>query len=232
MLDEIPAKAALNAQKIVVRRTIGPYRADNLPLIYLEADCAADATIGADSLHLVDIEDPSLAPDELGLEGAGGADADAVAAENAGAVFQAGVQPRGDLRFKAPVGEGVDVGSHLLRTHVNTPAAQDALVVVPDEKGIVFIGIVVFDIPLVRASLHPVLVSVGLQAAVPCLLTGKAVFRMVGQQKVQDLPAGLYYPGRFRSHHHPFPDGGAAGRRQGPQPFHLDDAQPAGADDG
>lgn len=159
---------------------------------------------------------------------AGGACLYALAAEDAVALFEAAVE--GGRHFRPEAAAGI-VDGHDPRDLVagpDAPAAENALVVVPADNGVVEIDRIGVPFPLQSRLRDPHLVSQGLKLAVSQFFAGHAVEGMVRQEKLHHEPAGFEHAVALRADLHPGRCLVGARRYQIPHPLHLDEAHPAG----
>ena len=92
------------------------------------------------------------------------------------------VEGRGYVTLK-PASDDLDgVGADNFITDAYTAAAENAVLVIADEKGIVILIQGARELEIMRGFLNVVFVGIILQKAVPCFVTGHAVQWMVGDK--------------------------------------------------
>ena len=161
--------------------------------------------VGEGLTHVVDVVDEG--------EGTHGADLDALAAVDAGAVaeflLEGGSHHRGEAAVDAAEGaDALELGAHGLAA-----AAVDALVhVAVDAEGGVFliVALLAFEGDLADAHLG----GEGLEFAVAALLALEAVVRVVAKDQLEDGLAGVEGAGRSGEDLHTFDTVGGAGGGQ------------------
>ena len=152
MLHEVGAEASLHAGGPDVGRVLlDPWRADvdDGVVLHLEVDLAPDATVGADAAHRAircrHVLRPHVLPDlAVGradghrddvVDGAGGADAHALAAPGAPGVLGIAVGADNDLGMVAAVGDVEDADDLDVLAGADAARAEDAGAhVVPDDR--------------------------------------------------------------------------------------------------
>ncbi len=159
----------------------------------------------------------------------GGAHAGALAAVGAGGFFQALIKGWGHGGAEAAVDKAVDMHALALAAGADAAAAQDALVLVADQRGIVGIQrdiLLLADKPDVAQTQ---LGGDGLQFAVEVALAGETVLGMIGQQEFHHHFAACAYRRGIGADHHAFVHRIDAGSHQGPGSLNLHHAHPAGS---
>ena len=174
------------------------------------------------------------APDVLGVvlfgDGPGGADHDALAAGDAGHIPQVLLKGAADVGGKAPV-VGANHPHRLpLLAGGHAPAAEDALVVVPEHMlcGVVKVVLGVFpgvDVLVV----DPEVLAELLQLAVAAAHAGKALLLVGGKDQLQINLAGGEDPLGVGQHLHPLRHRVDAGGHQVLEALYLHHADAAGA---
>ena len=135
-------------------------------------------------------------------QGADRAEGDAVAAEDAVGFRIGDIPEGGHLGVEAAVGEVQDVLAGHFRARPDALAADDALVEVADDEGVVVLQVIVVLLALERAPLDAVQVAVFGELAVAQLLAGQAVQRVVGDQQFENGLPGLDHRRGVGAHHH------------------------------
>ena len=225
-VDEAVAEPSLDAEPAFVDRVRPRGDAHHFVPAHVQGEVAAAAAVGADGLDLLHVLLPALAERLLADERAGGADADALAAELAVQVLFKGRRYFGG---EAPAGDIDRTDALDLVADAHALAAEDALLHVPFDKGVHVLFRVLA--PFAVEPVRPDLVEVGqfLERAVAGPLADHAVVRMVGQEEFDDGAAlALDLLVRGLDFHALGHRRGAGGHRPG-HALYLDEAEPASA---
>ena len=139
-MQELPAESSLDAERPLVGRGV-PVGGDldHLAVAHVQVKVAAHAAVGARRRDLRRLPVASLAVAVLLGQGARGTNGDALSAEDAVAVLQAGVKGSGHLGAEAAVHHGDGVDRLDLIAGADAAAAADALLHVPQDEGIALI---------------------------------------------------------------------------------------------
>jgi len=148
---------------------------DDLAVMDVEVQLAADAAIGAGRLDLLDFPGAAAKPGLAEGDGPDRADVGAFAAEIAFRIDIIGVEGRSDLGPGAPPGEIEDLVDLDLVAGPDAAAAEDALVQIPGDHGIGQFMFVagMLDVETGGFDLQPV--NEILEIAVAVLFAGQAV---------------------------------------------------------
>ena len=136
--DEVPAGAALDAQELAVDgRLPVASGVDDALVLRLKLQAAADAAVAADRALGGELRLAPLADARLGQQGRRRADLDAAPAEDARGVDHEAVEGGGDVAGEAParIVDGVHADDLVADAHAL--AAEDAVLVVAHEEGVV-----------------------------------------------------------------------------------------------
>ena len=139
----VEAETPLDAQPLVVGGAVAALHRDDLVVLDLVADLAADAAVGADARHLVEREtavDPGLVHERRLHQRPGRTRLHALPAGHAGARTHRVVEVEDDLRADAAVGHADDVVDLHLAARPHAEVAVDAGVEVDPHRGMAGVG--------------------------------------------------------------------------------------------
>jgi len=134
-----------------------------------------------------------------------------LAAENAIALLQRGIKGGGYLGPEAPIGDVYSIHRLDLPAGADAAAAEDALLKIPQDKGIPIIHRIVVLLTCEGTALNAVFIGQGLQLASAAHLAGHTVLGMIGKEEFQDEPAGVTDRRGIGLHLHPLRHGEGAG---------------------
>ena len=138
MTHVVEAEAALDAEPAVVGRAVLAVDPEDLVVLHVEGELAADAAIGADALDLLGRR---LLADLPGRhEGAGRAGLHAFAAGDAGALAHGIVEVEDDLVARAPASHADDVVDLYLPAGADAARAMDAGIEVDRHRRVAEVG--------------------------------------------------------------------------------------------
>ena len=200
---------------------------DHLAVAHIQVEVAAHAAIGARGRDFRRLPGASLAMAVLLRQCTRRTNGDALSAKDAVALLQAGVKRGGYLGAKAAVDHRDGVDRLDLVAGADAAATADALLHVPDDKGVAVVKGILVLFAHEGGLFDAVLVDQILQLAVAAHLAGHAVLGMVGEEQLQHEFAGRADLGGFGLHLHPFGDRKGAGGLQNPRALDLYQAEAA-----
>ena len=228
VVDVVKAKAPLDAQPLLVGRTVDTVDPRNLVVLDLERKLATDPAVGADRLDLAVIilaVADFIRADRLGgHERTGGAGLNTLAAGDTGRGTHGVVKVEGDLAVVAPTGQADDVVDLHFAAGTDTEVALDAGVEV-DAHGdmtVVEQGNPRFLKCRKAAFFDPL--SFGHVPQMRRLVVGDVALGLVGHQQLHDHLAGLVGALGGSADHHAFAGFTDAGRGQRALAVDLDHA--------
>jgi len=203
VVDEIVSERALHAQAAVIgRAVVVPGDLDDLAAFGVDDELAADAAVGAGGDRLLQVPGPALETRHLLGQGAGRANADALAAGDAVGVAQRHVKGTPDVRAQAALVEIEDVVYLHFIARDHAPPAQDAAVHVAYDHLAALVHVLSRELLGKRGALDAHLVRELLEEARAVRLAGEAFGLVVPEQKVHDqAPRPLHALG-VRVHDH------------------------------
>src|SRR5262249_45101289 len=191
VLGVVPAVAALDAQAALVAGAVAALGPEDVAVVDVVGQGAADAAVGADAVHGGRLgARPQRQGERLVGQRPGGAGGGALAAGDAGALAHRGVEVEGDLRGRGAAGPADDVVGLDLVAGPDAAVAEDArLVVHGDHRRAVIPG------PPCPGNLpgcrQPVAPRQGLQLAVAGGALAGAGGGVLGQQQLGQDAAAL-----------------------------------------
>ncbi len=139
-VDEVPTRAAFDAEKLTVHRRVGiALGIDNALVLEEKLHAAAHAAVAAESTLARELPIPPFTQARLGHERGCWADLNAAAAENAGRIDHDAVKGGGDMAVKAPPGIFDRVHADDFVADAHALAAENTVLMVAHEERIVIL---------------------------------------------------------------------------------------------
>ncbi len=173
--DEVPAGTALDAQEFAI---------DGCLPVAPGVDDALVLRLKRGELRLA-----PLAEARLGQQGRRRADLDAAPAEDAGGVHHEAVEGSGDVAGEAPASVVDGVHADDLVADAHAFAAEDAVLVVAHEEGVVVLEQRARELEVEAGLADAVAVGIFLQIAGAVLVARGAGERMIRDEEIDDVPA-------------------------------------------
>jgi hypothetical protein len=138
MLGKVPARAALDAHEFAVGRRLGiTLGVDDVIAFRPIVDAATHAAVAADGLLVLEFPFAALLEARDRQQRGGRANLHAASAEHAVRVGHRHVEGRGDMAAKAPIDDLDGMRADDLVAYPHALGAQDAVLVIADEEGVV-----------------------------------------------------------------------------------------------
>ena len=194
--------------------------------------CAAASAVRADRFFACQFPLSPFADPGLFAQSPNGADADAAAAGDTGGILQCPVKGGSYRCGEAPIRDiyGVIVLNFI--TDIDTPATENTLIVIPDNKGIIVNNLLFVSGSSERWLLDSKLIGVFFQETGSAFFTGDAVHGMVRENQFQIELTRPLYPFGIGVNYHPITRRVGTGCRQTSHPLHLNNTDPAGTHGG
>ena len=222
VIHVVEAEAALDAEPAVVGRAVLAVDPEDLVVLDVEGELAADAAVGADA---VDLLGGLLLADLLGgHQRAGGAGLDAFAAGDAGALAHRIVEVEDDLVARAPAGHADHVVDLYFAAGADAARAMDAGVQVDGHRRVSEVGS--RGLPRFEAARREPHGSRPVPELARRVVAGFGR-RLIGEQQLHHHVAGAHRALRIDANHHPVRRLADAGGRKNALAFDLHHADPA-----